>query len=667
MESMSHIDGVSTVVKAISAVLGLGLNEINTVPEDCTFVKLGGDSLAAIFIAAECQKDGISIPASVFLRASTLKEAIAKAESSAQLLHIHSTALLTPAPPLLRSQFPETVTTASSSHSETGGDGSSSLSSPYDTAITTPDLEASNALSYYNGQKIISARDLLGRINATEWTELQLLLLREIFNDQRRNILTIHKAYTGEWDAQLVCNVWTNTILAESVETEEDFQRELHNAVLVDCPLSHLTVVQLASSSVTVVWHVHHSFMDGFSARILHGKISRNLLGGGPTASPGPSFKDTVRTLGRLREERREATRRFWDCKRARFPCAVGELCLNPQRVHDGLTSQRYITIPFPKAELAAARVRTGYTITVYFAAAWALTLGKFMDTDQVYFGMVLPGRDLPILGAFDVVGPLINILPLFVQLPLEGDRETSVRAFLRCIQEGILELNDVHHSDTTEGFGRQFTSIMATQFEEYEGVEQSPPVDPNRLDMQSGTPLNLIIQGQSRLQVFYSTAHYSEEDMNNVWSVFQNGMNCFLQGDDNIWESPGVRDGPYAPALSQLDPIFLPGEKGAREDPQSRCVVITIRITSGLRNPPWFIVTSRVPEALWQRWFSKSILYGDDDLFDDEEFLDGIGAASVAATESEPEAQDPSEGAFTQCAQDQYRIPYALRTIGDS
>lgn len=576
MESKSSVAGVSTtVVKAISTVLGLGFNEIDTVAEDSTFVKLGGDSLAAILIAAECQKCGVSIPANVFLRASTLKDAIAKAESSAKLLHPKSTALptSTPAPtcttnpPLLPSQLPKTLTTASSSHSESGDDESSSLSSFHDTAITTPNCEASNTLSCYNGQEILSARDLLGRINATEWTESQLLLLRETSNDQKRNILTIHKAYTGEWDAQLICNVWTNTILAEPIfrdlvvdldipphqlllrkviqaETEEDFQRELHNAVLVNGPLSHLTVVQLAPSSVAVVWRVHHSFIDGFSARILHDKIRRNLLGGGLTASPGPSFKDTVRALGRLREERREATRRFWDSKRAQFPCAIGELCLNPQRVHDGLIPQRCITIPFPEEELAAARARTGYTTTVYFAAAWALTLGKFMDTDQVYFGMTLSGRDLPILSALDVVGPLINILPLFVELPLESDRGTSVRAFLRRIQEGILELSDVQHLDTTEGFDRQFTSIMATQFEECEGAEKSLPADPNRPDMQSGIPLNLIIHGQSRLQVLYSAAHYSAEDMNNVWSVFQNGMNCFLQGDDDRPLAPAIRQG---------------------------------------------------------------------------------------------------------------------------
>ncbi|KAF2015070.1 acetyl-CoA synthetase-like protein [Aaosphaeria arxii CBS 175.79] len=568
MMSKSHVDSVSsTIANAISTVLGLEPSEINFVAPNSTFVKLGGDSLTAILIAAECQKNGISISASVFLRASSLEESIAKAEISAQLLDIDLNTPFTPTPnSLLPSQGLPPCSTAFSSHSSTDCDGLSSLSSSYD-HIATSDLQASNTLSSYNEQKIMTATDLLGRINATEWTEMQLLLLRETSIDQKRNIVTVHDLYTGESDPQHVCNIWMNTIWAEPifqdfvtelcipphqlllqkiihVESEDGFQEELRNAFLVDSALSKLTVVRLNLSSVAVVWRVHHSFIDGFSARLLHDKIRRNLLSGRVSVSPGPSFKETVRALGRLREERREATRRFWENERAKFPSAVGELCLNPQRDQDESTSQGVINLIIPEAQLAAARARTGLTSTIYFAAAWALTLGKFMDTDQVCFGMTFSGRDLPILGAFDVVGPLINILPLSVQMPVEGERETSVRAFLLGIQDRILELNDIQYSDTTDGFDRKFTSIMATQFEELEGSDEFPIGVSGRPDVQSGIALNLIIHGQNCLRVLYSTSKYSEEDMHNVWSVFQNAMSCFLQDDDEQPLASAMRQG---------------------------------------------------------------------------------------------------------------------------
>ncbi|KAI1359997.1 hypothetical protein F5Y08DRAFT_349145 [Xylaria arbuscula] len=508
MELNHHVDSVSTIVEAISTVLGLEVGEINSLAESSSFVKLGGDSLAAILIAAECQKGGVIIPASIFLRAPSLKEAIAKAED--QLLSKYNTVALIPAPasPLL------------------GG---------------------------------ISAKDLLGRIDINEWTRTQLLLLQETSSDEKLNMLTIYQTYPGELDAEFVCNIWSTTILREPlfqdlvveleispqqlllrktirVENDLEFQREFQNAALVTGQLSHIAVIHLESSVIGVVWRIHHSFIDGFSARLLQEKITRNLLDGVVTAIPGPSFKETVFALNRLREERKESTKAFWNNTREKFSCAVGDLCLSPQRVYrDDIPKTQSITVEFSERELSAARARTGYTAIVYFAAAWALTLGSFVDADQVYFGMAFSGRDLPILGALAVVGPLISILPLFVQLPHEDDQGTSVGTFLRHIHDTILALNEVQHSDTTEGLDRRFSSVIATQFKEYQQLDQPAPVDPSFLDMQSGIPLNLIIRGQSGLQVLYSTSHYSEQDIKNVCAVFRNGMKYILQGSDEI------------------------------------------------------------------------------------------------------------------------------------
>ncbi|KAI0817165.1 hypothetical protein GGR55DRAFT_619301 [Xylaria sp. FL0064] len=565
MDFKSHTNHFLTIVNAISTILGLEFHEIINAQEDNTFVKLGGDSLAAILIAAECQKKGISIPASIFLRASNLKEAIAKAESSARTFDLLPGALptLTSASlSLSAARSPEAPVSSTSPLSlrKKSIDKTPSLLSSYLPTPIPHNIEAATTPVRYNGQRGISATDLLDRIIATDWTELQLLLLRETSNNQRLNILTIHKTYmSSEWDAQFVCDAWIETIIAEPifrdlvvdldipphkllsreivhVQTEDEFQKSIRNAALASGPLSALTVIQMPSSSVAVVWRVHHSFIDGFSARIIHDKINRSLHRLSLTPHPGPSFKETVCAMRKLREARRDTTRRFWDSKRARFPFAVGELTLRPRGDYGiGISSQKSITIKFPEAELAAARARMGYTTTVYLAAAWALTISQFMDTDQVYFGMVLSGRDLPIPGAFDVVGPLMNIIPLFIELPLENDEEISVRAFLRSIQDSIFEINDLQYSDTTEGLTRKFNSIMATEFDECEGLEQPhlPAMDNSYACMQSQVPLNLIVQGQHHLRLVYSATHFAEDDMDSIVSVFQNGMKGLLRDND--------------------------------------------------------------------------------------------------------------------------------------
>lgn len=156
----------------------------------------------------------------------------------------------------------------------------------------------------------------------------------------------------------------------------------------------------------------------------------------------GPSFGKTIFLLRTFQDERRESTRSFWASKYEHYPATVSELRLAPQRVtKETETPQGCITIQFPHEQLAAASGRTGYAKVVHFAAAWALTLSKFMDADQVSFGLVFSRQDLPIPGAFDTIGPLINMLPLFVFVK---DHEVSGDSFLRRIYDGILELNDV-------------------------------------------------------------------------------------------------------------------------------------------------------------------------------------------------------------------------------
>ncbi|KAK6952758.1 hypothetical protein Daesc_005052 [Daldinia eschscholtzii] len=540
---------VSIIVRAISTVLGVSEDEIHYTADNTTFIKLGGNSLSAILISAECQRKGILIPAGVFLRISTVKEVITTAASLAQRIS---------------RPIPTIIVTEDTSDDVEGDTSGDEVSSIY-TAITTPDPETEDLSLFGCGKDIITAENLLSKIDPNEWTEPQLLLLRETSQNQKLNILTLHESYTGDWDAQVVCDAFADTILSESifkdllrdldvlpqqfllrqivqVQSEDDLQREIRTAVNATGPITKLTVIQFSPpvelkdtpKTTAVIWRIHHAFMDGYSARILHDKITRILRGGEFGVAAGPSFRETVRSLRALREEKSESTRRFWETKREKFPAAIGELRLSPQRAVKtaGVPPQKSVTIEFPSEKLAAAVTRTGYTSTVFFAAAWALTLGKFVDADQVCFGVVFSGRDLPIPGAFDVVGPLINILPLFVQVPAKGDG-TSVETFLRRIHADILDLNNVQHSDSTEGFDRKFHSIMATQFDCDEGESTSPiPIDRNRPDMRSGIPLNIVIEEECRLQMLYSTAHFADEDMDNLRSVFQNSVNCLLQED---------------------------------------------------------------------------------------------------------------------------------------
>ena len=345
---------VALVTQAISTVVGVTAQAIESA---ATFVELGGDSLSAILISAECQNHGIAIRAAVFLRAGPLAEAIREAALSAQIL---------PAPP--------SATKASSTPTEQAKD-------PQHTGA--PDTTNPNNGTQGAG---IFAKHVLERIDADQLTESQLLLLRGSLDNPKLNVVTLLETYT-EWDIEAVCNAWTRTILNEPIfsdliqalhvppehfllwqtvqaDTDESFEEEVSNAVNACGAISRITAIQSGQydKKITVVWRIHHAFIDGYSARILRDKVDRTLRR--EPVTPGPPFKETMSLLRAMQEEKRDNTRAFWASKRAQYPSAISELRLNPQRGPNNNTAipQRCITINFPDDQLTTATGQTGYT-----------------------------------------------------------------------------------------------------------------------------------------------------------------------------------------------------------------------------------------------------------------------------------------------------------------
>lgn len=69
-------------------------------------------------------------------------------------------------------------------------------------------------------------------------------------------------------------------------------------------------------------------------------------------------------------------------------------------------------------------------TTTAVFCAAWALTLRAYVNTDDVLFGLMFWGRDLPLLGAQTILGPMINLLPIRAKVPARSTAMQVCREF---------------------------------------------------------------------------------------------------------------------------------------------------------------------------------------------------------------------------------------------
>ncbi|PQK16638.1 hypothetical protein BB8028_0006g09570 [Beauveria bassiana] len=113
---------------------------------------------------------------------------------------------------------------------------------------------------------------------------------------------------------------------------------------------------------------------------------------------------------------------------------------------------------------------RHSVTTANVFQLAWALVLSKFVRSDDILFGYVSSGRDVPVHEAHHIFGPFVNILVSRIRL----DMELSVSENLQRVQKRFFDnlshqrtpLVDIWHALKTGGRGLFNTTLSYRQLD---------------------------------------------------------------------------------------------------------------------------------------------------------------------------------------------------------
>ncbi|TEA18778.1 Nonribosomal peptide synthetase 8 [Colletotrichum sidae] len=84
------------------------------------------------------------------------------------------------------------------------------------------------------------------------------------------------------------------------------------------------------------------------------------------------------------------------------------------------------------KVPLEAASRKLDVTLPTILQAAWAVVLSTYLNSDDVVFGLLCHGRDAPIAGAQEIIGPMASIVPIRARLT----SKTTVSKVLTALQE---------------------------------------------------------------------------------------------------------------------------------------------------------------------------------------------------------------------------------------
>ncbi|KAK0613166.1 Nonribosomal peptide synthetase 5 [Lasiodiplodia hormozganensis] len=232
--------------------------------------------------------------------------------------------------------------------------------------------------------------------------------------------------------------------------------------------LSSVRVIVLPGVRCRLIWTVHHSLIDGWSASVILNDLWELLHG--RELPPCPQFSDAAWCMRRLLQRESPAAKDFWkaqlgdvqDIPRLRVP--------PPEDATSKFLSERRRKLSKVKiSDLEVAANEYGVTTAALVYAAWAVVLSRYCDSQKVVLGTVLSGRSLPLEGVEKIVGPLINSLPM----PVALQEDATVSEFVRQVFRSMCQLLDYQwtpNSLVQEATGRKgtdyFDTILAIQYD---------------------------------------------------------------------------------------------------------------------------------------------------------------------------------------------------------
>lgn len=506
----------SVVMQHISHVLGIAVEDLDI---GASFINQGGHSLLAIELASLCRSSGIGLAVGPILLAQSLQEIL-------DVVDVPSNTV--PCVPIIENMGKESLST-------TFTDPSQPIKLNRVETVTEVDPEDENE------------PDCVGR--EVTLTEIQLSFVHSFVNKMGTNVISFYETYKTD-HLPSVRIAWQSVIKAEAIfklsfaaadygrilelpeapftwsenafESRAEYEAALERDVSPKNMEVSFDVFTLLSQGIsTVVWRVHHAFIDGIAAQLVYDKFQGALAGKDVIA--GTPFQNVILELREYRRKTLPGRKEFWNIQAVTHPQPVSDVKLGatPTPGQEGMDSVS-ITIPFRNIETKARTL--GVSLPSWYQAAWALVLSLYSDSDSVAFGTVLSGRDLPINGAADTVGPLINTLPFNVMV----DRGANVADYIRSIFRHSVKLSSVQCSVPDDGFTRHFTTALAMEFRmtptNNQGIQ---PLSFSWFEVTPDIPLSIFMTYDGEIRLCFHKARYLRGDIQGFARHFQAAIMC--------------------------------------------------------------------------------------------------------------------------------------------
>ncbi|KAH8757073.1 hypothetical protein BGZ57DRAFT_802778, partial [Hyaloscypha finlandica] len=228
------------------------------------------------------------------------------------------------------------------------------------------------------------------------------------------------------------------------------------------------TIYEAENGRVFSSLNISHLVMDGLS---IDNIVRDILLAYDDRLPPAPasSYGDYISLV---RGQTDTKSLQFWKVRLADLePCLFPRLEVGSEMKKE-LRSMRSMIPPSQAKKLWEFCEKENYTMSTLFQLAWAIVLQSYVGTDDVCFGYLVSGRDVPLPGIEDLVGAFSNVLICRTDLSKVDSISSALGSMqtdaLMCLEHEFCSLGDVHNA---LGVPALFNTIISYQRHEVSKV----------------------------------------------------------------------------------------------------------------------------------------------------------------------------------------------------
>ncbi|KAH8597089.1 hypothetical protein B0O99DRAFT_685008 [Bisporella sp. PMI_857] len=242
-----------------------------------------------------------------------------------------------------------------------------------------------------------------------------------------------------------------------SDNVKEYLERNKARTMGLATPLTRLAVAGDAETGIYCILTQHHAMYDGYSLDLLLQEVS-NAYTGEMDHSPIAPFQAFIQHIaGTNQEEAKEFWRNeFSDFEGTPFPPLPHQ---DYQPKADSIVRREVIDIKWPSIDATASTI---------IRTAWSILTARYTDTQDVVFGAMVTGRQAALAGIDRMVAPLISVLPIRIKV----DQQNSVNDLLSEVQKQSTamiayehtELLDIRRINVETEVGSRFNTLLIVQ-----------------------------------------------------------------------------------------------------------------------------------------------------------------------------------------------------------